>query len=1007
MPTIDNLVLEIETNSNDAVRGLDNLAIALDRVRTFSSNQRGLGVVAKGIRSIADATNSMSMTGVQSLNEMTNALNRMGALNNIKLSSSFASQIKAIGDASRALKGVDFSPVSNLATSLAPLSGVGKAINLNNVVNTLRKLPEAINNINKIDSTKIKEFADKVEELRKAVHPLADEMRAVSAGFSALPKNIQKAINANEKLTASNNKTTSSFSRMIKQIFSFGAAYYAIKNVFDKVMGAFKESNAYVEALNLADITMGKHAEGAKAYAEQVERLAGINQVEWLTNLGTMSQMFTGFGVAADQAAHMSQQLTQLAYDIQSAYNAADLTEVMRRLQSGITGEVEGMRRYGVDLTNASMQEYLHARGIETKVSALSQAQKAMVRYNMIMESTANIQGDLARTIATPANALRILSNQVSIAARYFGQLVSVIATAVIPIMQAVVKAIAFAAQALAALFGYTLPSISGGGGEIANGFDGVADSIGGVGGAASDAKKEMKGLLASFDEINVIQQETSAGGGGGGAGGGGVNFDDFLLDPGYDFLAGLTEDENSLFNKVVAMAKAGKWEELGAVVSDSITNSIRSINAAAIGQTLMEVINRAAEFCVGFLRDASETNWAIGEQIGILIQTSVETADWNTIGQTIGNLIGLKFTALPTIVAGALSQLDWSVIAKAIGDAVMGSIKGIDWQVNTAMKPLEDKIYEWAIGVDFGDAGEALSNALDAMFVGAFNFAKSILDSISEDFKTWLGGIWDDWGSVITAGVSIALAGITVIVGGIPGAIATGLLALMMLFTDATTALAEGAESAGNYMKTNFIDPVINWFNQLGWDVAFAMYDLGVGIEQALKGVGIWIKTNVCDPISQFFANMINKIIDSVNWLISKINTLNFSIPAKSWTVLGKTFKFPGATIGFNDIPMIPRLAEGGFPEIGQLFIANEAGPELVGQMGNRTAVANTAQIVEGISVGVTQANMGVEQRIERLIRIGEAILAKENTVELVPSAALGRLNKQSEKMRVKSDGR
>ena len=1006
MPTIDNLVLEIEANSNDAVTGLNHLAMTLDSLRIFSSNQRGLGVVAKGIRSIADATNSMSMTGVQSLNEMTNALNRMGALNNIKLSSSFASQIKAIGDASRALKGVDFSPVSNLATSLAPLSGVGKATNLNNVVNTLRKLPEAINNINKIDSSKISEFANKVEELRKSVHPLADEMRAVSAGFSALPKNIQKAINANEKLTASNNKTTSSFSRMIKQIFSFGAAYYAIKNVFDKVMGAFKESNAYVEALNLADITMGKHAEGAKSYSEQVERLAGINQVEWLTNVGTMNQMFTGFGVGADQAAHMSQQLTQLAYDIQSAYNAADLTEVMRRLQSGITGEVEGMRRYGVDLTNASMKEYLHAKGINTKVSALSQAQKAMVRYNMIMESTSNIQGDLARTIATPANALRILSNQVSIAARYFGQLVSVIATSVIPIMQAVVKAIAFAAQALAALFGYTLPSISGGG-EVASGFDSVADSIGGVGGAASDAKKEMKGLLASFDEINVIQQETSAGGGGGGAGGGGINFDDFLLDPGYDFLAGLTEDENGLFNKVIALAKAGKWEELGAVVSDSITNAILSIDAAQIGQKLTGVINKAAEFCVGFLKNASDTNWAIGEQIGVLIQSSVETADWETIGQTIGNLIGLKFTALPTVIAGALSQLDWSVIAKAIGDAVMGAIQGIDWQVNTAMQPLSDRLYEWAVGIDFGPVGELLSQALDAMFIGAFNLTKTILDSISEDFKTWLGSIWDNWGNAIMAGVSIVLAGVAVIVGGIPGAIAIGLLALVMLFTNATTALAEGAESAGNYLNENFIQPVINWFDQLMWDVSFAMYDLGVYIQEALAGVADWIKINVCDPISQFFKEMINKLIDGVNWLISKINTLNFSIPAKSWTVLGKTFAFPGATIGFTDIPTIPKLAEGGFPEIGQLFIANEAGPELVGRMGSKTAVANTSQIVDGISVGVSQANEGVEDRIDRLIRVGEAILAKSGKVEIVPSAALGRVNRKSEQMYVKAGGK
>ena len=310
MPTIDNLVLEIQSNSATAEQGLDSLAKALEGLRVATSNQRSLNVVAKGIRNIADASNSLSATGVQSLNEMTNALRNIGALNGVKLSTSFATQIKAIGDATRSLSGTDWSQVNNLSANLAPLSGISKATNLNNVVNTLKKLPSAIDGVNKIDSTKIAEFTKRIEELRVAVHPLADEMRAVSAGFSALPKNIQKAIKANEKLTDSNKKATKSFSGLLKRLFSFGTAYYAIKTVFDKVMQTFKESNEYIEALNLAEISLGKNAEAAKAYAEQVERLAGINQVEWLTNIGTLNQMFTGFGVGADAAANMSQQLT-------------------------------------------------------------------------------------------------------------------------------------------------------------------------------------------------------------------------------------------------------------------------------------------------------------------------------------------------------------------------------------------------------------------------------------------------------------------------------------------------------------------------------------------------------------------------------------------------------------------------------------------------------------------------------------------------------------------------
>lgn len=1015
MATIDNLALEIESNSVDAERGLDSITKALERLRTFSSNQRGLKVVANGIRSIADATGAISFDGVQSLNEMTNALSQMGALNNIKLSSSFASQIRGIGDAARSLQGVDFSSVNNLATSLAPLSGVGKATNLNNVVNTLRKLPDAISGVSNLDSSKVAEFAQKVEELRSAIRPLADEMRAVSAGFSALPKNIQKAIEANAKLVDSNEKTTNSLSKMLKRVLSVGGAYYALKTTFSKAMEAFTESNKFIEALNLAEITLGKSAEAAKAYAEQVERLAGINQVEWLTNLGTLNQMFSGFGVAADDAAHMSQQLTQLAYDIQSAYNVTDLSEVMRRLQSGITGEVEGMRRYGVELSNASMQEYLLSKGINVKVSALNMAQKSIVRYNMIMAKTSAIQGDLARTIATPANALRILSSQASIAARYLGQLVSIIAAKVIPIFQAVVKVIAMAAQALAALFGYTLPSISGSGG-MASGFDSVADSIGGVGGAASDAKDELKGLLASFDEINVIQQEKSSGGGGGGGGAGGVNLDGLLPDEGYDFLAGLEENEDGLFGKIYALAQSGKWKEVGSLLSESINNAISSIDASAIGSQIAFVISVAANLAVGFLGNTPEGIGELGEKVGQMIQSSIENADWTSIGQSIGMVIGLKIAALPEFVAAGLLQLNWSSVAKAIGDSIVGGMSGLYETITGSLQAVFDRVSsEWKPSVDLGFLGDVIIKALDALLISMFYSAKLVVSLLSEGFKTWLAGIWDEWGNTIIAGVSVVLAGIAVLVGGIPGIIAIGLLSLIMLFSDATTALAEGMEATGNYLNDNFVQPVMKWFDDLAWSVAFAALDAVYWFQGAWSTVATWFDTNVCQPVINLFKSMVNGVIDAINGFLTLLNNMSFAIPSVTIRVpewAKNVFGWGNVTIGggsfdpFN-IPTIPRLASGGFVNSGQLFIANEAGPELVGQMGGRTAVANNAQIIQGIALGISDANEQLERQNEEIIRLLRQLNSKELKAEITPSAALGRVNKKSEQMYVKAGGR
>ena len=1037
MPTIDNLVLEIQSNSATAEQGLNSLAKALEGLRVATSNQRGLNVVAKGIRAIADASNSLSATGVQSLNEMTNALRNIGSLNSVKLSSSFASQIRAIGDATKSLSGTDWSQVRNLANNLSPLSGIEKATNLNNVVNTLRKLPSAIDGVNKIDSSKIAEFTKRIEELRVAIHPLADEMRAVSAGFSSLPKNIQKAIKANEKLTNSNQNATKSFSSMLKKLFSFGTAYYALRNIFDKMMQAFGESNEYIEALNLAEITLGKNAKAAKEYAEQVERLAGINQVEWLTSVGTLNQMFTGFGVGADSAAKMSQQLTQLAYDIQSAYNAADISDVMRRIQSGITGEVEGMRRYGVELSNAAMQEHMLANGINAKVSSLSMAEKSMVRYHMIMTKTSAIQGDLARTIATPANALRILSSQASIAGRYLGQLVSIIAMAVIPIMQAVTKAIALAAKALASLFGFSLPSVSAGADSVAGGFGGVSDAVDGVGGSAKDAAKEVKGLLASFDEINVIQQKTAdAGGGGGGAGGGGgVGNLDWLADYQYDFLAGLTEDQDSLFNQLLDLAKAGKWNELGYAIERSINRAVNKIDADGIGRRIGIVLTGAVDFALGFLQSAPSAIWDIGAKIGEMIQSAINNTNWSAVIKFIAIAFMIKMSGLPFALMAAFSAIDWGVTGWSL---VIGIVSG----VTSALSWLFSSLTELINSQDWESIGKAISDGIFSLdfstFIESLNLGElsATFGQFITTLSTTVTSLSDEAYLGLATFVSIggALLGlltgnwIPLIVGSLAlvgPKIKEGIDSVIAWWDETAKPAISGwwdgvSEKWGlftTWVSESFITPISEFFSSLGTSISTAMDTAASGIQTAWGSIGEWFKTTVCEPVVTFFRNMVNGVIDAINAAIGFLNGLSVTLP--SWSIdLPDFSKFPpsmktytvgGNTIDFFNIPTIPRIGayeNGGFPQDGQLFIANEAGPELVGQMGNKNAVANSAQIVQGVSSGVARANTSLEQKVDRLTRVVEAILNKELTAEVRPSAALGKTVKRSMEMQARVGG-
>lgn len=96
-----------------------------------------------------------------------------------------------------------------------------------------------------------------------------------------------------------------------------------------------------------------------------------------------------------------------------------------------------------------------------------------------------------------------------------------------------------------------------------------------------------------------------------------------------------------------------------------------------------------------------------------------------------------------------------------------------------------------------------------------------------------------------------------------------------------------------------------------------------------------------------------------------------------------------------------IPQFASGGFPTSGEIFMARENGmTEYVGSMGNRAAVANNDQIVEGIASGVSSANHTQEQLLRELISVGRQLLQKESSVTIAPSAALGRVNAKSKQM-------
>ena len=390
----------------------------------------------------------------------------------------------------------------------------------------------------------------RLETLQSKLNVLGKAGKNAGNGLTKTANSAQKAATATDKhrnSTDKASKSTKSFSdRLAQQISKYRTLIGAFKSAANVMGNWYNESNEYIETLNLFNVTMGDAAESASEFADSVQSLMGIDAKDWMQYQGVFKNLASGFGVAGDAANVMSQNLTQLSYDMASFFNT-DVETAFDKLSSAMSGQVKGLREFGIDTTVASLQEYALAKGIDAKVRSMTQAEKSLLRYNYIMEKSIIMQGDMARTIITPANALRVLEAQLTQMKRAFGNIISVLITQLIPYVQAFVKVVTEAANALAKLFGFELPEIdySSLGGNLASGFEDAEDSADGV----ADAAKKIKKQLMGFDELNILSNPDSDSSATGSTAGGSLNGMEPLE---YDFLKGLdTSKADEIYDTV------------------------------------------------------------------------------------------------------------------------------------------------------------------------------------------------------------------------------------------------------------------------------------------------------------------------------------------------------------------------------------------------------------------------------------------------------------------------
>ena len=486
--TIDSLKLELISSSDGASKGLDALSKSLKKLQSVTSKGLGLGAVVTEIKQANSSVKSSSLDG---LNKAVDTLTKLGG---VKISTSIGNQLKAISDS---LNTADFSggqaKINELVDAIRPLETLGRT-NLTSTVNALKKLPEALD---KIDT---RTLYTKIQSLTRIFKPLADEMQKVANGFAAFPTKIQKLIANTDKLSTSNKKASDSYINLYAKL---KMAWAAVKGIGRTISGWITLASDYTETMNLFTVSMGQYAEAAYDYAQKVGDAMGIDPAEWMKHQGVFMTLTKGFGVVGDRASAMSQQLTQLGYDLSSFFNIS-VEDAMTKLESGIAGELEPLRRLGYDLSQAKLEATALSLGIDKAVSSMTQAEKAELRYYAIMTQVTDAHQDMSRTLDAPANQLRVLNAQVTLLGRTLGNLFIPLLNEVLPYVIACVKVLREAVTLSMGLLGIELSDVDFGSSSLTSATDEIVTNLE----DAQEEAKKLKSYMLGFDELNVLNTD-------------------------------------------------------------------------------------------------------------------------------------------------------------------------------------------------------------------------------------------------------------------------------------------------------------------------------------------------------------------------------------------------------------------------------------------------------------------------------------------------------------------
>lgn len=781
---ITSLSVEISAESQGAELNIDKLATAISNLRTKGNVTKVVNSLDKLAGSIATLKQaSAGMSGLDKITSFLNGLSNVNTTASTKSINTVVNAIKKIPAAVSGLNGVDFysmsGSITQLTNALAPLS-ILDASNLKalgSAFNAIGKVPDLTD---KLKATDLDSFASSCQKISAALAPLASQLDKVGNAFAKLPPQLSKVVTQANRVTAANEKQRKSYLSLSNQMNGFMrnmAKLVSLKAIAEYFGNAVAKFNDFYEATDLFHNAMGNLSGEADTLISKMQGLLGVDPTKAMTYMATIQSLGTSFGLTSDKAYILSKNLTQLAYDEGSYWNK-NVAETFTAMSSAISGEIEPIRRLGVDLSQARLQQELLALGFNKQVSSLSQADKAVLRYIAIMKQTANVQGNLAQTIQSPANQIKILKAQLDMLAKSVGSLLYPAMKSILPPLIAAVQLIREFVQWVAKLMGVKV---------VFTDFTKSADSVGGIGDAMDDttdstkkAAKALKDYTMGFDELNIIDPTQGSSGSGSGASAGNILGDVDLS--GYDMFKQYNEEFakqiDAIKQKIKAMlpliatvATAFAAWKLTNLITD-IVDAISKMNA------LKSIVLGLGVFTVGIvleitgIKDAIE-NGVNGKNFAeIVLGALIGTTGAAILGKGIAQFIVTGFGN--TAVGAAIKAAGGSTAGAIIGAAVGGVVTGIPMFVtgvydavknglntlNGILIPLGSTMTGAGIGAIIGSLGGPIGTGIGALIgliVGGLtdvgiaiyqNWDKitESLDKASESLKNWFVGVGEWW---------------------------------------------------------------------------------------------------------------------------------------------------------------------------------------------------------------------------------------------------------------------